>query len=232
MTLPTIALTVSAWALVASISTLRAAAVVESGALGQPVTVPNFSFEQAALPDDAASLGAAEWLGNGGAYTINPGVGVFTGSAGSGVPPGGSGAQSAALAGQASLSSAASLATVVSGTNYILTIALGDRSDQDPGMVRIGFLIDNAFALGADASFDAANYSPEGTFTDFTFQYTAAPTDAGKPLKVFFGQTGASNFVHFDNVRLSSVLVPEPSAFLLLPGGLLVLGSSRCFRRG
>ena len=206
----------------ATILTLQ---VVSTGAIAQVITVPNFSFELNVQPADrSASPGATGWLSIGTTYTDNPPVDAFTGAGGFGIPTGGDGPQSGYLGDIASFQSADSLDAVSSATTYSLTVAIGDRADfgSEPGTLRIGFLINDAFVPAGDTSFPAANYSPEGTFRDFTFQYTTLPADAGKTLKVYLAQTNPGN-VNFDNVRVN---IPEPStALLLLPGAAL------CWRR-
>jgi hypothetical protein len=184
-------------------------------AFAQSIPVPNFSFEaDVQSSDPAATPGATSWFSIGTTYTDNPPSDAFTGAGGFGTPTGGLGAQSGYLGDSASFQSTSSLAMILAPTTYTLTVAIGDRATGliEPATLRIGFLINDAFVSSGDTNFGAANYSPEGTFRDFTFQYTASPADVGKTLKIYLGQSGFGS-VNFDNVRLS---VPEPSSALLL----------------
>jgi hypothetical protein len=109
------------------------------------------------------------------------------------------------------------------------------RRNGDPGDLQFGFLIDNNFVANGTVNLSQANaiaYSPDGTFRDYTFNYTSTAADAGKSLKIYFGQTpvGSSSVVHFDNVRLSVVATPEPSTYAMMALGLValcVLGAKR-----
>jgi hypothetical protein len=72
-------------------------------ALGQIITVLNFSFEIPVLTlDPSASVGATNWLSIGTTYTDNPPGASFTGAAGSSTPVGGDGQQSGFLRDSAS----------------------------------------------------------------------------------------------------------------------------------
>src|SRR5262245_26723387 len=103
-------------------------------ALGQAITVPNFSFELPVLTlDPSAVAGATNWLSIGTTYTDNPPGTQFTGATGFGTPVGGDGPQSGNLQGSASFQSAASLASAISGSTYSLTISIGDRFATEPG---------------------------------------------------------------------------------------------------
>jgi hypothetical protein len=205
-----------------------------------PINVPDFSFETDPVADGSSEILNTAWIAtntsSGNARNLNPIGFIFPGSDGAGVPAGGDGPQIAYITGNASFQSRASLANVQADSCYSLTVALGDSNLYDPGNLRIGFLIGDAFVTGGDISLPqavSANYSPEGAFTDFTFSYNSTTADVGKSLKVFFGQTaiGSSNSdVSFDNVRLSVVPTPEPSTYAMMALGLValcVLGAKR-----
>jgi hypothetical protein len=203
---------------------------------GATIAVPNHFFENdVLLTDDGLISGAAGWVAVFDANTHNPTASAFTGAGGRGTPMGGDGPQSSFLANNSALQSASSLGTILSGATYTLVIAIGDAADGgnagEPGILRLGFLIGDAFVSGGDTSFAGSNYSPEGTFRDFTFQYTAQPGDAGKSLKIFLGHSSEGPSVHYDNARLSTN-VPEPTSALLVFVGVALYCSRRPYLRG
>ena len=132
-----------------------------NGAFAQPIPVPNFSFEtDIQTTDPAIGDGAADWISIGTTYTDNPPSFEFIGAGGFGTPTGGLGAQSGLMFGSSSFQSAFSLATILGPTTYTLTIAIGDRASEseEPGILRIGFLVGDAFVPGGDTSFAAENF--------------------------------------------------------------------------
>ncbi len=201
------------------------------------IFVPNSSFEQDVQQSDpyGAGYGATGWDANNQAYTANPPGTLFIGAALNGIPVGGDGPQSAALGSFSSFRSAVPLANIVSGQTYTLTIAIGDSMDGgEPGTLRLGFLINDSFVPGGDITFAADTYSPEGTFTDFTLQYTALPADSGNTLKIFLGQVIHGGSVYLDNIRLTTSPVPEPATPLLVLSSLsiaLLVRTRRGLRR-
>jgi hypothetical protein len=78
------------------------------------------------------------------------------------------------------------------------------------GDLRYGFLLNDAFVTGSTTTFSGAEaFIPDGQFRDFnSFTYTATAADAGKTLKIFFGQSGTSTSVGLDNVRLHAQILP------------------------
>jgi hypothetical protein len=193
------------------------------------IAVPNFSFEANVLvTDPSATTLVTSWVGSGSfTATDNPPAGGFTGAGGSGTPVGGHLGQSAYLDSNSALVSLNPLTTIQLGDEFTLTVALGDRIGNEPGDIRIGFLINDAFVPGGTTTFAAANFSPEGTFTDASWTYVAQAGDVGGSLKIYLG-TGPTSFVNFDNVRLTSV--PEPAA-AAIAAPLALLALARCRRR-
>jgi hypothetical protein len=224
--------------LLTSVLGLSALPLASGAARADVITVPNYSFEQDVVADGQATPTITGWTTSGLAYTYNADSGRFTNATGQGVPTGGDGPQSAFLQQTASMQSAASLATVQGmGSQYSLTFALGDFAGvgAESGNVRLGFKIGDAFVTNGDITLTqatAANYATEGTFRDYTFNYTSTAADQGKTLKIFFGQTQVDdNIVGFDNVRLNAtVATPEPSTYAMMVLGLValcVLGAKR-----
>jgi hypothetical protein len=198
------------------------------------VQVPNYSFENEVLPVDPSGVaGVLLWTTGANVYTDNPPSAALTGAGGNGTPTGGDGAQSAALDGVTFMKSLA-LLNVQAGTVYKLTVALGDRFLNDPGVVRIGFQLDDNFVLGGDTTFNASAYSPEGTFTDVSWAFTAQQGDAGKTLKAYLGSL-SQGYLNFDNVRVSAEAVdvpdqsdvPEPASVALILAGIAAAAVSR-----
>ncbi len=120
-------------------------------------------------------------------------------------------------------------ATFVPGYEYTLTVAVGRRADHDelnwadtPWMFSLNH---------ADSGMEAASLSGSipngdgGAMTDQSLVYVAQAADAGKGIRVLIGRAAADPWVGqstgYDNVRLS-VVVPEPSCFAMLLGGLLL----------
>jgi hypothetical protein len=191
------------------------------------IAVPNFSFQDNVLVNDPSSTTlVSSWVGSGSfTATDNPPAGGFTGAGGSSTPVGGHLGQSAYLDSNSALVSLNPLTTIQLGEEFTLTVALGDRIGNEPGDVRIGFLINDAFVAGGTTTFSAVTYSPEGTFTDASWTYVTQAGDVGGSLKIYLG-TGPTSFVNFDNVRLTSV--PEPAAAAIAaPFALLALARHR-----
>ncbi len=210
------------WALLCLMGTLSVLGS-NRGAHAAIITVDNFSFEADPIGDGGFNPTITSWAKTGGAVTNNPPGAYYTGADQQGTPAGGLGPQSALLSGLSSIQSLNSLDTVQSNLTYTLTVALGNLQGFAANDVRIGFLLNDAFVTGGDITLPAAvveAFSPQGTFGDFTFNYTSTTFDANKTLKVFFGQAGNQN-VGIDNVRLSVVAaVPEPSTWAMMALGV------------
>jgi len=192
--------------------------VASSGAFATSVSVANYSFETyTSLPflcggSCAYSVGPIpSWNENGssgqwitGGYAGNPSAidGVVLGYSN-----GGQIWQDVGVA--------------VAGATYTLQVEILHRTDTAmAGTVQfeIGG-ISVATATGTDLG--------PGTWSNWIATYTATAADAGKTLTVLLDSTGAQG--DFDNVRLDSASVPEPSSLLLLGSGLI--GAATVVRR-
>lgn len=113
-------------------------------------------------------------------------------------------------------------------TDYDLTVALGAR---DGGLAFTASLTMNLYAGSTLlATSTVRNTASDGSFSDFTLNYTYNGADAGlvgQSLKIEFleDDTVATGEVDIDNVRLTSSItsVPEASTSLLALGGAAVL---------
>lgn len=181
-----------------------------------PIAVPNFSFENPVLTDNAftstsvngdttavpgwrydvvvAGTGTAAL---GGIY--NPVNSVFAGTTGasSPMPTPAVGPQGAfinlnsATSGQTSrLTTNSSLATIQGNSTYSLAIAMGDRLDTVAGNLEIALLANGTPIPGAVTTI-AGNSIPNGTFVDMTASFTTAYS--GDPL---VGQALTIRFTH------------------------------------
>jgi hypothetical protein len=186
-----------------------------------PIFVDNFSFESPALADDGLDTFIPGWVAERdnafNSSVFNPLGRDYNGADGQGTPANGTGPQSALFFDDGSIQSASSLATVQAGDTFTLTFAAGDPFDNQVGDLRYGFLLNDAFVTGSTTTFSGAEaFIPDGQFRDFnSFTYTATAADAGKTLKIFFGQSGTSTSVGLDNVRLDArFAVREPSTIV------------------
>jgi hypothetical protein len=215
--------------------------------LAVPVTVPNFSFEASVLGDggfDPEPI--ADWTFTGtyaqaGAY--NSTNGEFTGTTGGPLPAPASGNNFAltnlnrgALPGNeaVSITSAASLTTVLPLSTYTLTVAMGNRlAGVEVGDTLSIELLVNDVVVPASTLTLLGSSIPGNSFADFTTSFTTGLIDPlnGGALKIQIRHsTLAGSGVatgDFDNVRLDVLTIvppaPEPSAFALLGLGMLAL---------
>lgn len=194
-------------------------------------SITNPSFETPTLADGDYSFtlsGWSQWADHGSGFAIvaNPDTNAYS----SGSPADGSNM----LAINAQANSAFGFVvyqnipvTLVSGTIYTLTVAIGNRIS--------GHATDN-FKIELDAHDGSGNsqlarYDGLGSslmadsWTDKTISYTATAADAGKTLTIFLGVDTAaktySQVTDFDHVRLTSAPIPEPGTITLLAAGLL-----------
>ncbi len=134
---------------------------------------------------------------------------------------------------------------VLPNTNYTLQVAIADSLattpppsganpgpavdpavGDEPGTAQIGFLRDNNAFVGA--TFDASNYTPEGTLRDFEFTFTSQASDSGT-FRILLGQivtagTTGREVIGYDNVRLNIAAVPEPSTWAMMFLGVGAMG--------
>jgi hypothetical protein len=187
-----------------------------SDSRAQLITITDFSFENPALADGSlSSFSVPVWIITpgpaGAAGAFDPFAAEFPGAGGQGVPVGGDGAQALIMAGTITVNSS-NLLTIVVGTTYALTIAVGDAIPLDAQNLTLGFLAGWS-QVGLAAAIPVESHSPDGAFRDFTTQYTVTPADAGKQLPVLLLSSGGGEPA-VDNVRLNNV--PEPSAYSAL----------------
>ncbi len=110
------------------------------------------------------------------------------------------------------------VATATAGVTYTLQVEILHRTDIPMGgiaQLEVGGVV-VATATGVDMG--------PGTWSDWTAVYTATAADAGKTLTILLTSTGAQG--DWDDVRLNSNAVPEPSSMMLLASGLLTMGYS------
>lgn len=214
------------------------------------ITVPNSSFENPDVADgiytDAAITPVPSWTFFGGDNgTIIAGVwdtqdADYTGTTGNNAPlPN----QLAAAGGQtgfiyleqtddqspqalgAQFTTDAAIATIADQTRYTLTVALGRSLTLDHGDVTVELLVnDNSIA----SQFIAAGALVMDTFANVSTSFDTGESDplTGGELKVRIRHTwGEAGFreIDFDNVRVETEVIPEPSGcFALLGLGALL----------
>jgi hypothetical protein len=110
------------------------------------------------------------------------------------------------------------VATATAGTTYTLQVEILHRTDLPMtgiAQLEVGGVV-VATATGVDMG--------PGTWSDWTAVYTATGADAGKTLTILLTSTGGQG--DWDDVRLNSGTVPEPTSMMLLASGLLTIGYS------
>jgi hypothetical protein len=193
------------------------------------IPVPNFSFENPDVVDGASTEASIPgWTKSGGGITTLVGVrdalnAQYSGATGINAPLPGTadGAQSAIMgAGEGGATLTTTVATLQANTQYLLTVAVGNPLDHEPGPVRLGLTIDGSTAPTASTTILPTSI-PDGTFTDFSVSLGPfAPNDSrigtALGIQIVLGAaippTNAS-IADFDNVRLTAV--PEPAGVLL-----------------
>ncbi len=131
-----------------------------------------------------------------------------------------------ALALSANVSLQQSLSAVLEeGTTYTLSVAVGNRDlgdFQDFAGARIELLSDGQVIAdsGDILSADVA----DGSFTDFTFSYTAGASDAGGVIGVrllSLSANSATSSVDFDNLRITATADFTVTNFSVVPGNAI-----------
>jgi hypothetical protein len=207
-------------------------------ARGDPVSVPNSSFETPSKPEETSSnptilpgwvfsVGTRYSYGTQAISTFFTSKGAADGSNYAFMDNSGSSFDT--------LDSSASLGTITGDTTYTLTVAIGNPKSNDPisngspGNISFSLLADGvAFATDTVPNGTVAN----GTFQDFTLTYTTPDSGSmvGDDLKIQLASlptSGDSTQASFDDVTLDATAmplsVPEPSTWLLLAGAMLAL---------
>jgi hypothetical protein len=138
------------------------------------------------------------------------------------------------------ITTAASLGEITADTTYTLTVALGNPNGtglyDNTGDVYFGLTANGSqFVIDPILNGSISN----GTFQDFSFSFTT-PVDAayaGESLGIVLASLPESNNAFqpsFDNVRLDETdlaVAPEPTSFVLILGGLALLGCVQLRRR-
>jgi hypothetical protein len=218
---------IASCALVAGLLTLSPVAFTAVQA--DVIPVPNFSFETPAVPlADGGMENIEGWEGNVHGRLMNTSGYSWTPLSG------GDGSQMAYL--YAPANAAAHLATVYpamsatyeAGKSYQLTASIG-RLDLVPGgssnTVKMMLFSGEQAAASKTVTFAETSTS---AFTDFsveTGQLTPSNPIVGQTITVEFwvdANPTAAQWL-FDNVRLTSMTVPEPCAMILLAMGLFGL---------
>jgi hypothetical protein len=205
---------------------------------GASIPVPDFSFEEPDVVDgSAAGFGTVipGWTilygGQSEAGVHDPLNAQYAGATGAnGVLPGtavGTQAAFIAIGANTTRMTTTNVTSVAANTVYLLTVAIGNPLDHNPGNVFLRLTINGSEA--ATTTIPQASI-PDGTFTDFSAAlgpFASTNSNIGRTLGIEFGTSyvAGSPFVvaDFDNVRLTTT-VPEPQcAGLLLVGATLVL---------
>jgi hypothetical protein len=212
-----------------------------SSAHATDITVPNFSFEDSYYSDpEGAGTAVTDWIYSNpdtGAYygtqdndnqfnntgtTQNPVYGVFVGSQYL--------FMNMTSGGQASITSAASLATIQAGKTYTLTVGVGNHLEPDdvdygqPGNQTISLLANGLVISNATLTVLNGTLS-NGQNADYSVSFTAAGLDAGLANEALTIELSDNAFdisvpvqAAFDNVRL--VETPEPGTWAMMLVGL------------
>ena len=213
------------------------------------IVVPDASFESPDVPDARASVGIPGWN-----FTTNaiPGqvygggvhdqtTGSYPGAFGNNSPlPGtANGGQDAFIDITPNVSPAfgqftvAGLATVAAGTQYQLTVAVGNRLDASPADITLALTVNG---VAASSLLIPAGTVPNGTFTDYSVTFitlAAGDPNIGADLGISLrmdspAAPGAqSQEADFDNIRLSATTLPEPSFTLFLLAGPAIFARRR-----
>jgi len=193
---------------------------IASPASAGPITVLNSSFE---LADITGFTGTTpdDWTVNGTGTGLNDiDTGVYAGAGAALV-----GEQVAFANANRELSQVLTeTLTAAVGTTYELTVAVGLRSDLLTGDYDIQLLAGSTVLANVTGS-AAALFAD----VDFTYVSTGLEAEIGQALQIVLASTATQT--QYDNVRLTSTAIPEPSSLLLVGLGMLGLIGYRRRRR-
>jgi hypothetical protein len=125
--------------------------------------------------------------------------------------------------------------TIAANTDYVLTVALGERDDIGSGQPAPGTmtlsLVDTtgSVTLGSTTVTASTPGLTAGTFADFQVSLTPEQIAlvggaVGDSMTIQLGQGENGNVQgNFDNVRLDVIALPEPATYAMLFGGLGML---------
>ncbi len=129
---------------------------------------------------------------------------------------------------------------IAANTDYFLTVALGNLVPHGfaGGVYDLNLQADGVTVATTQVTQPSISSTPN-TFVDFTVELTAATVATedlsgetlGIQLEAGADSNSNPNQDIFDNVRLSSELVPEPSAFVLIALGMATVFTAARFRR-
>ena len=117
--------------------------------------------------------------------------------------------------------------TLVAGTTYTMTVAIGRRLSTRNPMDSIYLELATSAGTILNTTTITGTSLTANSWTDETVTYTATAATAGQTLRLILGVSSAAATVQastdFDNVRLTSATVPEPGTLALLGAGFIGL---------
>ena len=191
------------------------------------IPVPNFSFNDPEVADGTSNNLSRQipgWSPGGfGAGVRDPVNAQYSGASGDNalLPGTADGGQTAFLPSAEGNPVAISTTTGITlqpNTVYLLTVAVGNPLDANPGDVSLKLTADS---IGLATTTIGHTSIPEGTFTDFSLSMGPFPAThflIGDPLGIEIGISGRS-ITDIDNVRLTAT-VPEPACAVMLLAAL------------
>ena len=205
-------------------------------AMGRPIAIVNFSFENPDVADGTSGSLAPGWTNTGpGGLVRDPSSAQYANATGNLTPLPGSadGFQhlsfhvlGAPQVNTTGISHQETSEIITANTIYLLTVAIGSPLDGNPGIPSIQ-LTGNGNSLAT-----VFLSTPSGTFTNHSLTFEVLPGNPyiGQVLGIDLQMTAlpqpAVPFnIDFDNVRLEATAIPEPTimAALMLCCGLILM---------